>query len=231
MPAGQAKAYSEAVVRARRADTQAGILKALQELRIVSLHPERSISGGDEEFIAASARWQRAFEILEAVRGAKEKALVFLDSLVHQGVLAELLQRRFRLPGPPLIISGEVPGPKRKDRVDDFQSRHGFDVMILSPRAGGVGLTLTEANHVVHLSRWWNPAVEDQCTDRVYRIGQRREVHVHLPLAIHPEYGDHSFDVRLDELLQRKRQLSQSVLAPIATSEAELRGLFGEVTT
>ena len=55
--------------------------------------------------------------------------------------------------------------------------------MILSPRAGGVGLTLTAANHVIHLSRWWNPAVEDQCTDRVFRIGQHKTVHVYLPMA------------------------------------------------
>lgn len=231
MPEAQSKAYSEAVVRARAASSQAGILKALQELRIISLHPHRAISGRDDDFIAASARWNRAFQILEQIRRAKEKALIFLDSLVHQGVLAEILQRRFELPGPPLIISGEVPGPKRKDRVDEFQARHGFDVMILSPRAGGVGLTLTAANHVIHLSRWWNPAVEDQCTDRVYRIGQQREVHVHLPIAVHPEYGDHSFDLRLNELLERKRRLSQRVLSPIATSETELRDLFGEVTT
>ena len=77
----------------------------------------------------------------------------------------------------PMQINGEVCGEKRQALVDEFQAQRGaFDAMILSPRAGGVGLTLTSANHVIHLSRWWNPAVEDQCTDRVYRIGQERTV-------------------------------------------------------
>lgn len=143
-----------------------------------------------------------------------------------QGALVELLQRRYRLKRPPPIINGSVPGEKRKSRVDDFQSRAGFDVMVLSPRAGGVGLTITEANHVVHLSRWWNPAVEDQATDRVYRIGQMRPVTVHVPLALHPGLGDASFDERLNSLLERKRRLSRELLAPVPATDAELRDLF-----
>src|SRR5271166_5490192 len=86
--------------------------------------------------------------------------------------------------------------------------------MILSSRAGGVGLTLTSANRVIHLSRWWNPAVEDQCTDRVYRIGQSQTVHVYYPMAVHPHYGDGSFDVLLDTLLTGKRELSKRMLLP-----------------
>ncbi len=80
-------------------------------------------------------------------------------------------------------ISGKENGSTRKSRVDIFQSAPAdiFDVMILSPKAGGVGLTLTAANHVIHLSRWWNPAVEDQCTDRVFRIGQNKEVTIYNP--------------------------------------------------
>lgn len=81
--------------------------------------------------------------------------------------------------------------------------------MLLSPKAGGVGLMLTAANHVIHLSRWWNPAVEDQCTDRVYRIGQTKTVQVHIPLAIHPRFAEHSFDRNLHALLERKRELSR----------------------
>jgi len=78
---------------------------------------------------------------------------------------------------PPMIINSRVDGAARQARVDRFQvGPDEFDVMILSPRAGGVGLTLTHANHVIHLSRWWNPAVEDQATDRAHRIGQTRVV-------------------------------------------------------
>jgi hypothetical protein len=115
------------------------------------------------------------------------------------------------------------------ERVEEFQERSGFGVMILSPRAGGVGLTLTAANHVIHIARWWNPAVEDQCTDRVYRIGQKNPVHVYLPIAIHPDYGDFSFDKRLDVLLQKKRSLSRTVLAPTAASAEDMQNLYSEV--
>lgn len=101
--------------------------------------------------------------------------------------------------------------------------------MLLSPRAGGVGLTLHAANHVVHLSRWWNPAVEDQCTDRVYRIGQNKKVCVYLPLAVHPQYQEDSFDIRLSALLERKRTLSRTLLAPPASSHQEVASLFREV--
>jgi len=98
--------------------------------------------------------------------------------------------------------------------------------MILSPKAGGVGLTLTAANHVIHLSRWWNPAVEDQCTDRVFRIGQKKNVYVYYPLAIHPEIGDSSFDINLHKLLERKRSLSRSVLMPGVMTTEDYEELF-----
>jgi hypothetical protein len=105
---------------------------------------------------------------------------------------------------------------------------HGFDVMILSPKAGGVGLTLTAANHVIHLSRWWNPAVEDQCTDRVYRIGQDRTVHVYCPMAVHlsPELADYSFGLKLNDLLDRKRALSRDMLMPPVLPMADEGALY-----
>ena len=97
-----------------------------------------------------------------------------------------ILKTRYQMQQLPLVINGSIAAVERQKRVERFQQGEGFDVMILSPRAGGVGLTLTAANHVIHLSRWWNPAVEDQATDRIYRIGQTRPVHVYYPIAIHP---------------------------------------------
>src|SRR5215470_9196800 len=97
-----------------------------------------------------------------------------------------MIKNRYGLKRRPMQINGEIGGEKRQKLVDEFQSERGvFDVMILSPRAGGVGLTLTTANHVIHLSRWWNPAVEDQCTDRIYRIDQDQPVNVYYPMAVH----------------------------------------------
>jgi hypothetical protein len=102
--------------------------------------------------------------------------------------------------------------------------------MILSPKAGGVGLTLTAANHVIHLSRWWNPAVEDQATDRVFRIGQTRDVHVYLPQSVHPDptLGPTSFDLKLDALMTRKRDLSRGLLIP-SEDDSDTSSLFDDV--
>ncbi len=228
MPPLQAERYNLVLAEARASGTmnEAKMLKALQGMRAVSLHPLPEQTVPDDEFITASARLTHAISVLDGIRDAGEKALIFVESLDMQAALVEILQRRYRLPAPPPVINGGVPGHKRKDRVDEFQSRRGFDVMLLSPRAGGVGLTIVEANHVIHLSRWWNPAVEDQATDRVYRIGQQREVHVYLPLAIHPQLGNGSFDSLLHALLERKRALSRGVLAPAIATEGDLKDLF-----
>jgi len=98
--------------------------------------------------------------------------------------------------------------------------------MLLSPKAGGVGLTITAANHVIHLTRWWNPAVEDQSTDRAYRIGQTKTVYVYIPIAIHPKYGDHSFDTNLNRLLSKKRNLSINALLPSTVLDSDFNELY-----
>jgi SNF2 family DNA or RNA helicase len=127
-----------------------------------------------------------------------------------------------------MTISGKVAGAARQARVDRFQeAAGGFDVMLLSPRAGGVGLTLTRANHVIHLARWWNPAVEDQCTGRVLRIGQERPVTVHIPLAVLPS-GKPSFDENLHALLERKRKLMRDALMPPQAQPEDLAAMLRE---
>lgn len=105
----------------------------------------------------------------------------------------------------------------RQQSVDRFQATSGFNTIIMSPLAAGVGLNITGANHVIHYSRWWNPAKEDQASDRVYRIGQTRPVHIYLPMATHPEFQ--TFDVILHKLLEQKRQLSQGTLFPTERAE------------
>jgi hypothetical protein len=217
MPEEQARIYANVVNRAK--EPEAGpMLETLHLLRGVSLHPIWPPAGEIKDqrlFIEQSARLTETFAILDEIASRKEKALIFLESLDLQEHLALIIKTRYGLKRRPMQINGEVAGENRQALVDQFQAQHGsFDVMILSPRAGGVGLTLTSANHVIHLSRWWNPAVEDQCTDRVYRIGQDRTVHIYYPMAVHPLYGDSSFDVLLDALLTRKRDLSQRMLLP-----------------
>lgn len=230
MPERQSSAYDDILAEVRGTDRKGAVLEALQKLRLVALHPEPQMSASDEEFIASSARLKVCFDALDEVSRRGDRALIFLDSIDMQSRLAGLIQRRYGLPAPPAIINGEVAGHRRQQRVDRFQaSPDGFDVMILSPRAGGVGLTLTRANHVVHLARWWNPAVEDQCTGRALRIGQTRTVHVHIPIGVLPD-GRRSFDQNLHDLLERKRRLMRDALLPGGFSADDQRALLDATT-
>ncbi len=235
MPPAQAKAYDMVLARARalrESGEQGAMLKVLHMLRGTSLHPEppRGITNIDD-YIHRSARLQKTFEILEEIRNRKEKVLLFCEDLEMQAFLAMAIQERFELGKRPMCISGKVPGYKRQDMVSAFQrSPASFDVLILSPKAGGVGLTITAANNVIHLSRWWNPAVEDQATDRAYRIGQTRPVTIHIPMAVHPDpaIGPSSFDQRLDALMERKRELSRGLLMP-SESDRDVEDLLSDV--
>jgi|TARA_R110000782_G_scaffold270471_1_gene371564 hypothetical protein len=240
MPPAQASAYRDLVIRAAAAGAagtlgKGGMLTTLANMRGVSLHPldPRQAPDDLDAYARDSARLAQTLTILENIATANEKALIFLEDLAMQERLAGLIADRFDLARRPTRINGTVPGPKRQALVEAFQAHPGtFDVMILSPRAGGVGLTLTAANHVIHLSRWWNPAVEDQATDRVFRIGQTRDVHVYLPMAVHPDpdLAPSSFDLRLNALIERKRKLTRDLFFPPDASDGELGDLFREVS-
>lgn len=226
----QASAYDEVIAPARGGGLDRGsILGILQRMRKVSLLPDiLDDKGITDEVIDSSARLSALIKILDDIKNKNEKVLIFLEFLTIQEALMPYLQNRYQLSKPPMRISSEVPGHIRKKHVDEFQNRprDEFDIMILSPKAGGVGLTLTAANNVIHLSRWWNPAVEDQCTDRVFRIGQERSVDVYIPLAIHPRLGKSSFDMNLNSLLERKRALSRELLTPPVARQSELDELL-----
>lgn len=234
MPRAQSEAYDQALLKFR-GDSGGRVLELIHKLRGHSLHPFDPKSDHADDtgrYIQQSARLTELFRILCIVSKRNEKALVFLESLDMQDLLAVVIQRKFGLKHKPLQINGRISGKRRQQLVDEFQEKRGiFDVMILSPRAGGVGLTLTAANHVIHLSRWWNPAVEDQCTDRTFRIGQERDVHVYYPLAIHPKHGDSSFDSILDRLLKRKRRLSRDLLVPPVNTKNDMAWMEQELTS
>ena len=227
MPPEQAAAYTDAINRARGADGKQAMLQTLQQIRNISLHPLHPDLSSDKEYPLLSARFKATLSVLDQISDKGEKVLVFLENHEMQRYLAGYLQRRYSLANLPLLINGAVKGSERQSRVNRFQSgRRGFDVMILSPRAGGVGLTLTAANNVIHLSRWWNPAVEDQCSDRVYRIGQDKLVNIYYPQAVHPNFGSKSFDLTLHNLLARKRQLCSDLLMPPGNSDGNAEELF-----
>ncbi len=208
-----------------------GPLQALQHVRLVSAHPELvGEAGGD--FVLDSARLGAVFDVLREVRARGERALIFIDHRPVQYRFVEVAKREFGLPSID-IVNGDTPVARRKAIVDRFQ-RHldvdgGFDLLVLGPRAAGTGLTLTAATHVVHASRWWNPAVEEQCNDRVHRIGQGRPVTVHVPMAVHPEYRERSFDCLLHNLMNRKRRLASSALWPLGEAGSDAAALQREM--
>lgn len=229
MPPLQREAY-EAAGKLSQGENRAAILSTLHHLRASSLHPDLDSESDDDSFICESARLIGAFRTLDDIAARHERVLIFVDDRRMQARIADVIQRRYRLARPPMIISGAVPGDRRQRLVNQFQAqRVGFDAMILSPRAGGVGLTLTSANHVIHLDRWWNPAVEDQCTGRVLRIGQTRPVAVHIPLAVCK--GRRSFDQNLQALLARKRILFRETLMPGEIDDSETRMLLADSLT
>ena len=126
------------------------------------------------------------------------------------------------------IINGDTPSivkrymPNKQSRqssIDEFQAVDGFNVIIMSPVAAGMGLNVTAANHVIHYSRHWNPAKENQATDRAYRIGQTKDVFVYHPMAVRTDIK--SFDETLDDLLSRKTSLATSTIFPTERVEVK----------
>ena len=203
-------------------------LEFVQKLRAVSLFPgdprqcDLTTRRGVAEWKGQSARLTRTFDILHELEAKGRRGLVFVEHRGMQTLLAEAISTEFDIERP-TIINGATPGARRPAMVEEFEKRTTkFDLMILSPKAAGVGLTILSANHVIHLSRWWNPAVEDQCNDRVYRIGAKLPVTIHIPMAVHSRYGDDSFDVQLDRLIEYKREISHGLLMPpVAESDVD----------
>ncbi|MCT7662927.1 DEAD/DEAH box helicase [Shinella kummerowiae] len=227
MPDVQALAYDDARLKLARGGMGAQ-LKMLHHIRSVSVHPALEIKASNDEFVVSSARLQAAMDILNRIKANGERALVFIEHRQMQYRFIELVRSELGLPRVDLI-NGDTPIPQRQAIVNRFQ-RHldddqGFDLLVLGPKAAGTGLTLTAATHVIHLSRWWNPAVEEQCNDRVHRIGQTRPVTVHLPMAIHEGYREQSFDCLLQSLMMRKRRLASSALWPMGDVDDDVAGL------
>jgi SNF2 family DNA or RNA helicase len=139
-------------------------------------------------------------DVLDSVIADGEKALLFSQFREFGDLIAPYLVERFGAPIP--FLHGGVPKKRRDAMVTGFQESDGPPLMLLSLKAGGTGLNLTAANHVVHLDRWWNPAVENQATDRAFRIGQQRNVQVRKLVCVD------TIEERIDEMISGKRQLA-----------------------
>lgn len=150
---------------------------------------------------------------LRLIHGENEKVIVFCEFREIQRLLQHYIEAEFGFK--PDIINGDTSASathtaSRQKRIKTFQSRHGFGVLILSPVAVGFGVNIQAANHVVHYTRTWNPAKEDQATDRAYRIGQTKDVYVYYPIVSADDFT--TFDVKLDRLLAYKRELAEDML-------------------
>jgi hypothetical protein len=172
---------------------------------------------------------------LRRIEEVHEKALIFVRSLDMQQLLANVLQAELSIDAEIINGASSRTGSTvsarqtRQGILARFRQRRGFDVLILSPDVAGIGLTLVEANHVFHYGRWWNPAKEAQANDRVFRIGQTRDVHVYQLICQDPKREFTTFDEKLDALIERRRRVASDFLAPMP-AEADLeRELLADV--
>ena len=181
------------------------VLSSLMKFKQICNHPDQFLgTGGFDE--KHSGKFQRLRDICETVLDKREKMLVFTQFREITDVLHDFLAAIFGRDG--VILHGSVAVKQRKTLVDAFQNRGAYiPFMVLSLKAGGVGLNLTEANHVVHFDRWWNPAVENQATDRAFRIGQQKNVVVHKFIT------QGTIEERIDLMIEDKSRLSGDVVA------------------
>ncbi|HYI84467.1 MAG TPA: DEAD/DEAH box helicase, partial [Acetobacteraceae bacterium] len=179
------------------------VLAMLMRLKQICNHPSQWLNdGGWAE--ADSGKLSRLREIAEVVAARQEKMLVFTQFREVAVPLATFLGGIFGRAG--LVLHGGTAVKQRQALVRQFQDSEAFPFFILSLKAGGAGLTLTAASHVVHFDRWWNPAVENQATDRAFRIGQRKNVLVHKFVC------RGTVEERIERLLESKQDLSDALL-------------------
>ncbi|MDR1384876.1 MAG: DEAD/DEAH box helicase [Planctomycetaceae bacterium] len=179
------------------------ILSYLMRFKQICNHPAQWSGSGDYT-PAKSGKFLRLREICEEIASRQEKVLIFTQFREITEPLAYYLQTIFQKSG--LILDGSTAIAKRRHMVEAFQSESGPPFFILSLKAGGTGLNLTKASHVVHFDRWWNPAVENQATDRAFRIGQKKNVLVHKFVC------RGTIEEKIDELIESKKAIAGEIV-------------------
>jgi len=179
------------------------VLAYLMRFKQVCNHPDHLLGNGEFK-PADSGKFLRLAELCEEIASRQEKALIFTQFREMTQPLADFLAGIFGAPG--LTLHGGTAAKRRQALVKDFQREDGPPFFILSLKAGGVGLNLTAASHVIHFDRWWNPAIENQATDRAFRIGQQRNV------LVHKFVSRGTVEEKIDELIASKQQLADELL-------------------
>ncbi len=180
------------------------VLTSLMKFKQICNHPDQF--NGNANFAEKdSGKFQRLKEICETIKEKREKVLIFTQFKEMTEPLSNFLEEFFGHKG--LVLHGSKSVKKRKEMVKQFQSDEYIPYFILSIKAGGTGLNLTAANHVIHFDRWWNPAVENQATDRAFRIGQKKSVVVHKFIT------EGTIEEKISKMIEDKKALSDEVLA------------------
>ena len=233
MPMVQDSTYRNEINRYVRGE-EPNMLVTIMHIREISEHPylyDNTLANHDSyEVIETSARLQATIPFLDSIRDKNEKVIIFAERKETQRMLQRVCLERYGIVAK--IINGDTPSvvsrvssgkQSRQASIDEFQAVKGFNVIIMSPIAAGMGLNVVAANHVIHFSRHWNPAKENQATDRAYRIGQDKDVYVYYPMAVSKQFK--SFDETLDELLSRKTSLATSTIFPTERVEVKTEEL------
>lgn len=199
------KDASEALDETEGIQRKGVVLATLSKLKQVCNHPAQFL-GDNSAITNRSGKLARLTEMLEEVFAADERALVFTQFAEMGAIIQRHLQETFG--HEVLFLHGATPKKRRDEMVTRFQSddRQVPRVFLLSLKAGGTGLNLTGANHVFHFDRWWNPAVENQATDRAFRIGQTRNVQVHKFLCAS------TLEEKIDEMIERKQEVASRIV-------------------
>ncbi len=215
----QARIYQQLVKKIEKGMEEGGSGRELRMLQYITLlkqlcnHPAQAgiiAESGSNYAPERSGKFKRIGELCTEIASRQERVLIFTQFKEIIEPLSDYLAGIFGRPG--LSLHGSVAVKKRGELVRDFQREDGPPFFILSLKAGGTGLNLTRASHVIHFDRWWNPAVENQATDRAFRIGQKNNVLVHKCIT------RGTIEEHIDQILQRKGALSESVLGSVEES-------------
>ena len=179
------------------------VLALILHLKQICNHPDQYL-GLEEYSPAQSGKFEMLRELAETIYAKRERVLVFTQFKELTGALDDYLAEIFHIRGG--VIHGGIPVRERNQIIERFQSEEYMPYLVLSVRAGGTGLNLTKANHVIHFDRWWNPSVENQATDRAFRIGQEKNVMVHKFVS------RGSVEEKIDAMIASKRELAENVI-------------------
>ncbi len=213
----QRERYGNVIAKALASSSP--FITAMLDLLMISSHPAAQDpalfdANEPERLISLSGKLDKTMDLLERIRRSGKKVIIFEKFKMLQQILSIAVSTRFGIE--PVCINGDVAPGNRKALVDRWDQTEGFKVLIMSPRTGGAGLTITSANHVIHFTREYNPAVEMQATDRVYRIGQRQHVEVHYPISVPTmDTVDNSIESHLDRIQTHKQQIADDFTMPL----------------